>query len=658
MKSSLPFTDKIVDALFKKQPPLWRRPGFLIGLLVVVYLAVGLLVVTQYGESVDEPNRINYAERSLGAYLGQRENLQDEKGPFYGMLARLSSKGLVLLIPSLKTIDGWHYMSFVAFVMGVYFFFRLCRRLVEPAPAIAATLLFGTQPLLWGHAFINPKDIPFMAFFLASVSLGLEMVDHLHAQALVSGEKLSLRSKLAALYRKLAGDWASASGRMRRLLISLGLLLAVLGLSYRLVQALLASLISQAYTAPGASWLGGLFRRIALYAGQIPVEAYIGKGQRQYFWLALAIGIVLGVVFIWAVLQVFPSVRWLVQLRVLLAGCFLGFCSDIRTLGPASGLLVAIYFLYKSGRKAIPFLLEYLGVGALTIYIFWPYLWKAPFTRFLLSLSEAADFPWIGNILFAGKFYPQGNQPASYLPVLFTFQFTETALVLILVGIILAGFYLVWRASLRMDILLLGAWFVAPVAAVILLHSTIYNNFRQFLFVVPPLFIFAGLALQALWNRLKKKGILFVPLVMLVLLPGLYWGWQLHPYQYIYYNSLVGGVAGASGNYEIDYWGISYKEAIEYINQVAPKNATVSFWGIYYLFSSYARHDLKIMWLSNPQDPGYSLNTLTDYAIISTQSNADQVWFPDSKEIYRVQRDGAVLTVVKQVNKGDLIRSK
>ena len=139
MKSSQPFTDKIVDALFKKQPPLWRRPSFLIGLLVVVYLAVGLLVVTQYGESVDEPNRINYAERSLSAYLRGSENLQDEKGPFYGMLALIGSKVLVPLIPSWKLIDGWHYMTFVAFVIGVYFFYRLCRRLVEPTPAMAAT---------------------------------------------------------------------------------------------------------------------------------------------------------------------------------------------------------------------------------------------------------------------------------------------------------------------------------------------------------------------------------------------------------------------------------------------------------------------------------------------------------------------------------------
>ncbi len=659
MKSSQPFPDKIAATLFNKQPPLWRRPGFFMGLLIMIFLIVGLLVVTQYGESVDEPARISYADRSLNAYSGIRGKLQDEKGPFYGMLALQGSKSLVSLFPGWKPIDGWHYMTFVSFVVGIYFFYRLCRRLVDPAPAIAATLLFGTQPLLWGHAFINPKDIPFMAFFLASVCLGLEMVDHLQAQALVSGEKLSLRSGLAAQYRKLAGEWVSASGRMRRLLISLGLLLVALGLSYPLIRVLIAGLVRQAYNAPPSSWLGRLFQRIAQHASQISVQAYIDKAQTLYWWLAMAIGICLGLAFIWAVLRVFPSVN----ARVLLAGCFLGFCSDIRTLGPASGLLVAVYFLYKAGRKAIPYLVEYLGVGALTIYVFWPYLWQNPLSRYISSISEAADFPWNGNILFAGKLYTTGNQPTSYLPVLFTLQFTETALVLILVGIILAGFYLITKANLRMDMLLAGAWFVAPVAAAILLHSTIYNNFRQFLFVVPPLFLFAGLALQAIWKRLKRRVFLFVPLVILILLPGLYWDWQLHPYQYMYYNSLVGGVAGASRNYETDYWLVTYKEAVEYVNQVAPANSIVYIWATDITALPYARLDLKLT--SNPNlkltsDPNleHLLNTQTFYAVIPTRFIGSQFYFSRSKEIYQISRGGVVLAVVKQVNLGDYLQDK
>src|SRR5687767_6568380 len=36
-----------------------------------------------------------------------------------------------------------------------------------------------TQPVLWGHAFINPKDIPLLSLLLLSVYLGLRMHDSL-----------------------------------------------------------------------------------------------------------------------------------------------------------------------------------------------------------------------------------------------------------------------------------------------------------------------------------------------------------------------------------------------------------------------------------------------------------------------------------------------
>ncbi len=497
MKSVISFAKSGAEKLFNNKTPLWRRPGFPISLLIIIYLVVGLLVVTQYGASIDEPARIQYAERSLAAYGGKVDYLQDEKGPFYGMLAVIGSQGLGFLFPGWKAIDGWHYMSFLAFVMGVYFFYRLCRRLIDPGPAFAATLLFSTQPLLWGHAFINPKDIPFMAFFLGSVTLGLEMVDQFQARALVSGAKTSVRERYANLRQKLASDWGIASRRLRRVLKVLGLLLAGLALSYELMRVLIAAVIGKAYTAAPSSWLGSLFRQRALHASQIPLQAYISKAQTQYAWLALILGIGLVLAIFGVAWLVFPSVitpqarrfvRFLAQPRVWLAGCFLGFCSDIRTLGPASGLLVGVYFVSKAGRKAIPVLLEYLGIGALTIYLFWPNLWNAPLQNYLSSLSLAADYPMAGNLLFAGNLYSYKNPPAGYLPVLFTLQFTETAILLILIGFVIAGFYLLRKAGLRMDMLLLGVWFVAPVAAAILLHSTLYNNFRQFLFVVPPLF--------------------------------------------------------------------------------------------------------------------------------------------------------------------------
>ncbi len=37
----------------------------------------------------------------------------------------------------------------------------------------------------------------------------------------------------------------------------------------------------------------------------------------------------------------------------------------------------------------------------------------------------------------------------------------------------------------------------------------------------------------------------------------------LHPYQYLYYNPLVGGLEGAARNYDTDYWVNIMPEAVD-----------------------------------------------------------------------------------------------
>ena len=300
--------------------------------------------------------------------------------------------------------------------------------------------------------------------------------------------------------------------------------------------------------------------------------------------------------------------------------------------------------------------MEYLGIGALVTYATWPFLWPYPLRNYLTAISIAANYPWKGNILFQGSFYLPQQLPAGYIPILMGLQFTETALLLFLVGLILALIYWWEKAALRLDLLLLGAWFFIPVVAVILLRSTIYNNFRQFLFVTPPLFVIAGFALQGLWERLRQKTALFFVLAAIVLLPAFYWCIRLYPYEYIYYNSLAGGMSGAFHKYENDYWIVSFKEAVEYINQVAKKNATVYIKGINFTSKPYARPDLQLdptLWevRLEPKD------VKAGYAILPAGFYENEKLFPGSPVVYQIQRDGNILAVVKEVRPGDTIVS-
>mgnify|MGYP003575385538 FL=1 len=161
-------------------------------LLIAINLLLGVLIFRDYGYSWDEPLFYDYADALGYAYtpnewLSGNFNLErsfgssgdDHKtrGPAYLLLAR----GPVSLLETLDLdkASAWHLVNFIFFQIGVYFLYRLATRWMKPSAAFAASAWFSWQPLLWGHAFINPKDPPFLVFFLASICLGFDMVDRL-----------------------------------------------------------------------------------------------------------------------------------------------------------------------------------------------------------------------------------------------------------------------------------------------------------------------------------------------------------------------------------------------------------------------------------------------------------------------------------------------
>lgn len=161
-------------------------------LLVAVNLIVGLFIFRDYGYSWDEPlfydygNALGYAysprEWFSGSFdvdnsYGSSGDDHKTRGPAYLFLSRTPVYFLESL--GLDQASAWHLVNFLFFQLGVYFLYRLTARWMNPQAATMAAALFAWQPMLWGHAFINPKDPPFLTFFLASVCLGFEMVDGL-----------------------------------------------------------------------------------------------------------------------------------------------------------------------------------------------------------------------------------------------------------------------------------------------------------------------------------------------------------------------------------------------------------------------------------------------------------------------------------------------
>jgi hypothetical protein len=581
---------------------------------------LGILLTRHYGESWDELKFYKYADLSLHAYsiwpttgaVPEFGNTYDNYGPAYVMLVSLGASALQIFIPwSLS--DLRHLLYFLTFLVGVWAFYALARRWLSQIAAFGAALLFMAQPLFWGHAFISPKDIPFLTFFLLSLLFGLRLFDN--------PQPLSLNG---------------FSPRSRRILLVLTALwlasVFVLFLGVDLVHAWIDSAVRAA-----AAGQPNLIARIASDLDKVEPDVY----TQRYFTLfiqARLIYFLLSTLFLVYLYHHLAPTTLQSLTSILLPAIFLGLATSIRLLGPLAGLLITIYALRGNGKNAILTLAVYASFALAAMYVSWPYLWPDPLGRFVESLRVMSQYPWPGQVLFDGTQYASTDIPRSYLPVLLGIQLTEPVWVLFIAGLTVAIAGFVNRRE-YVDLLALTlVWFVLPLTGFIVSRSPLYDNFRQIFFILPPVFLMAGVVFEKI-----KRPAMQMALIVLIVLPGIIGIIRLHPYEYIYYNTFVSGELGAFRRFELDYWGTSYREAADWLNKSAPPDANVWVDGPAHLLDMYLREDLDLYSTYEAERAEQY-----DYAVSTTRYGLDLTSFPDAKIAYKIERSNALLAVIKQ----------
>jgi len=549
------FPSRTGETLFKN---FIERPIYI---LLAVNILVGLFVFRDYGLSWDEPLFYDYADALGYAYsptewfsghfdvdnsYGSSGDDHKTRGPAYLFLARGFVYGLKAL--GSDSASAWHLVNFLFFQLGVYFLYRLSTRWMKSSAALAASALFSWQPLLWGHAFINPKDPPFLVFFLGSVCLGFEMVD-------------GIASSAQAAAPREASLWGGGADRKR------------------------------------------------------------------------------------------------LNRTILIAAIFLGITTSIRVLGPLAGLIVFGYFITrilqeKNLRVAVRPWLMFIAYGliaTIAMFITWPFLWESPISRFLEVLKLMADNPTNLSVLFAGNVYRAGELPRRYLPFMLATTLTEPVWILFISGIFISYRKLITEHSVmktnKLTTLTLSLlWFILLVAYVLIRRPSMYDGLRHFLFILPPVFIFTGFAFEFLIKYIAISW-LRAGTVLVLLLPGPAGILRLHPYEYTYYNSVIGGTSQVFQNYETDYWLTCYKESVEQLEDSVAQPFDLYVHREAYIAAYYANQNNHVHELRGAVNEVKS----GDYVLVNTRTNEDRKVFKDADTVLQIGRGDAVFCLIKRI---------
>ncbi|MDK9722405.1 MAG: glycosyltransferase family 39 protein [Rhodospirillales bacterium] len=295
-----------------------------------------------------------------------------------------------------------------------------------------------------------------------------------------------------------------------------------------------------------------------------------------------------------------------------------------------------------------------LGLAYAVMALLWPWSYQSP----LNPLQALMGFSTLGigiETKMGGQVYTANHLPAFYIPGYLAVTLPEIVLAGLGVALVM---FLGWLKQRRhglpfppgtMNLFLTAMAGLFPVLLFVLMRPTAYNGLRHFLFVVPPLAVLAAVALDRLWEMLWRlhhwagRGFTIVLMGLMVVQ-----AWQmamLHPHQYIFYNQLVGGVAGAEGKWEMDYWSNSLREATlalaDYVDNEQrelggePKTWKVMVCG--HALSSYYYFPPNLVFTKEQEEADF----MVMYTVINCQS------YFEGRTIAKIQRFGVPLALVR-----------
>lgn len=343
----------------------------------------------------------------------------------------------------------------------------------------------------------------------------------------------------------------------------------------------------------------------------------------------------------------------------------------------AGGLLVWFYygmFLfartfkdYTSGKpvsaqtlkKPVSLFLIISVAGYLLGLALWPYALQNPFINPWKSYLVMTHFPTTVRQIFEGNFEWSDFHPWYYLPK----YMVITIPIVVLAGIVL--FFLNTRknylSTTKWQLALTGFTVLFPIAFVIVRNSNLYGAWRHFLFVYPAIVLFAALGFASFFSRFSrwKTRLPVVVIFTVLLLHPVKFMAANHPYYYLYYNQFVGGLKGAYGNYETDYYYHTMRKGAEWLQEYQKNNLpegkiTV---GGNFPIQWYFRKNLAANFVYFPWQRRSEYDW--DYAIVANSyippsQLKEKIW-PPKNTIHTIYADGVpVCAVIERLTKDDL----
>jgi 4-amino-4-deoxy-L-arabinose transferase-like glycosyltransferase len=237
----------------------------------------------------------------------------------------------------------------------------------------------------------------------------------------------------------------------------------------------------------------------------------------------------------------------------------------IMLLAYAAGglMLVAIASAERSVSRLGATVLRLSAIAILAVLggtLFWPWAQGQPLIRPFEAFFIASGYDWGNPSLFAGRDIPARQLPWHYLPTWLLIGLPPV----VVTGAGLSLLRLRNRAGERVALAGLWGFVLVPAGLVILRGVTMYDSFRHMLFIVAPVAVLAAAGWEYVLARAGRARLLAAAVLAIGVAEPIVFQIRNHPHQGVYFTPLIGGPRGAFGRFDMDYWGNSVLQAVEW----------------------------------------------------------------------------------------------
>ena len=270
---------------------------------------------------------------------------------------------------------------------------------------------------------------------------------------------------------------------------------------------------------------------------------------------------------------------------IILFALFSALCTSTRIIAiffPLSFVLIFFLSNYmKINKLKIVYILSYyIFFYFLFIFLHWPYLWDSPFQQFFMFLISAQNLLNETMMLFNGEYINSKFLPYYYIPVWIIISTPTLYIIFFFYGLLnqtirlFRRFFNIkenstypdfWRSKNEEKDFYILFNFLVIIFYLIIFNITLYNSWRQIYFINTFIIYISTYGIFILFSKLKSKTRKnYFNLIIGILITGIVYKMVVyHPYQNIYFNSLVSNKF--KNNFEVDYMGTSGVRFLEKI---------------------------------------------------------------------------------------------